>query len=32
MSNVQALSALLVESGTHHGAYEAVAPPQPVRS
>jgi hypothetical protein len=27
MSNVEALSALLVETATHHGVYEAVAPP-----
>ena len=27
MSNVEALSRLLVETATHHGAYEAVAPP-----
>jgi hypothetical protein len=27
MTNVEALSALLVETATHHGEYEAVAPP-----
>jgi hypothetical protein len=27
MSNVEALSRLLVETAVHHGAYEAVAPP-----
>ena len=27
MTNIEALTQLLIETATHHGAYEAVAPP-----